>query len=119
MRYILGKVKRVCSPVMLLVALGAAFLFGCQQPEEMTPEEVSQVEQGLCSNDMHCEFYTDSSLTTVCGERDSCINCSTSNSQWGCVGSPHRQCWSMGSCGVNLCWVCNGVTCYWETCDPR
>jgi hypothetical protein len=105
----------------LKLALGAAIAFAqlaCGQIEESRPEQVTSVEQSLCSADTHCEFYTDSSQTTVCGERDSCINCSSVNYQWGCVGSPHRQCWVMGSCSTQWCWVCNGVSCYWEACNP-
>ena len=92
------KMKRPStSLIMAAVVLGAGFLFACQQPQEVTPEQLSQVEQGLCSQDTHCEFYT--AEGELCGERDMCISCTAANSSWGCVASPYRQCWNMGSCG--------------------
>jgi len=33
----------------------------------------------LCTNDVYCAFYTDATLTDMCGERNSCINCSSVN----------------------------------------
>ena len=104
------------SLIVMAALLGAGVLFGCNTPVEMPPEQVSSVEQGLCSADTHCEFYTDDSHAELCGERDMCISCSSANSQWGCVSSPYRQCWNMGSCSTKFCWVCNGIACDWVPC---
>src|SRR5258707_1150655 len=99
--------KRLTTPlVMAAIVLGTVFLFACQQPVEMSPEQLSQIEQGLCSADTHCEFYTDNLHAEICGERDMCINCSSANSQWGCVGSQFRECWNMGGCSTHECFVC-------------
>jgi hypothetical protein len=85
--------------VMAVIVLGAAFLVACSQGEVMTPEQINQVEQGLCANDTHCDFYTDATFTVQCGVRDMCINCSSVNSASGCV-TPFRQCFIMAQCSA-------------------
>jgi hypothetical protein len=63
----------------------------------------------LCSQDTYCQYYTDPSLSSLCGERNSCINCSSVSEQWGCVGNGDRWCQTFGSCGATprctKCWT--------------
>lgn len=105
-------------PLLLSLALAGTLTAACNMTEAPPPEATSSTEQALCSADTHCEFYTDASHATLCGERDSCIDCSTSNSQWGCVTSTYRQCWTLANCSTKYCWVCNGVDCSWQICGP-
>lgn len=87
-------------PSVMAIALGAVFLLACGQGEVATPEQVSEVEQGLCANDVHCDYYTDDTYTVECGYRDMCINCSAANAASGCVTSPYRQCFVMAECSL-------------------
>lgn len=84
----------------LTLALGAVFgLIACGSVEESPPEKVETVEQEICANDTHCEFYTDSSKTVLCGERDMCIACTTTQSVWGCV-TQYKTCQIMAVCNM-------------------
>lgn len=94
-------VKLVLSAVMLSV------------PFLAEPKEAA----ALCAQDTHCTFYTDDTYTEICGERNSCIDCTTSNDQWGCTGSPDRWCETYGQCGSShSCVQCFSWGCVSGSC---
>jgi hypothetical protein len=75
----------------------------------------NQVESA-CANDTYCAHYTDDTFSQLCGETNFCINCSTTNTRWGCW-SQYRWCETFGACGAPpRCVLCFDGTCISHPC---
>lgn len=77
----------------------------------------------LCTQDTYCQYFTDGTLSNLCGERQTCVYCGTENWQWGCVSSPYKWCQTFGACGAGGdCWTCmildGFYQCFGSGCPP-
>ncbi len=76
------------------------------------PNEV----ESACANDTYCAHYTDATFSVMCGESNWCINCSTTNTHWGCF-TQYRWCQTYGACGATptcvqcYVWGCRKSSC--------